>query len=338
MESNRFDWNWNLKNIKQDKNINVFTVFSCGGGSSMGYKRAGFNVIGNVEIDPEINKIYVENLHPKLNFNMDVREFAKLETYPKELMNLDILDGSPPCTTFSTAGKREKTWGIAKVFREGQKKQTLDDLFFVFLDVVAKLKPKVFIAENVTGIIKGNAKGYCNEILSHAKSIGYKVQIFKLDASIMDDPQKRERIFFIGNRLEFPKLKLNFNHRPILFGEVRGEKGVELDGKLKTLLNLANKTDRTLASVNKRCYGSSSCFTNAIIYDDKVCPTITTSDTYYRFCDKTKLSDYDRIVCSTFPLDYNFYGNTKFLTGMCVPPNMMANIATEIYNQWFSPN
>lgn len=105
---NRFDWKWYLKDIKQDKPIKVFTTFSCGGGSSMGYKRAGFEVIGNVEIDPKMNAMYCKNHHPKYNYCMDLREFNKLEGIPDELIGIDILDGSPPCTSFSTAGLRDK--------------------------------------------------------------------------------------------------------------------------------------------------------------------------------------------------------------------------------------
>lgn len=115
----------------------------------MGYKRAGFDVIGNNEIDPKINRLYVENNHPKYNYCEDLRAFNRRDDLPDELYHLDILDGSPPCTSFSTAGIREKGWGKAKKFREGQVRQTLDDLFFVFLDTVEKLNPKVVIAENV---------------------------------------------------------------------------------------------------------------------------------------------------------------------------------------------
>ncbi len=83
----------------------------------MGYKRAGFNVIGNCEIDEKINRMYVKNNHPKYNYHMDIREFNNIEKLPDELYDLDILDGSPPCTTFSMAGKREETWGKEKKFR-----------------------------------------------------------------------------------------------------------------------------------------------------------------------------------------------------------------------------
>ena len=95
-----FSWKWYLKDLKQDKDVTVFSTFSCGGGSTMGYKRAGFKVLGNVEIDPAINAMYVKNHHPKYNYNMDLREFNKLETVPEELLHLDIQDGSPPCTVY----------------------------------------------------------------------------------------------------------------------------------------------------------------------------------------------------------------------------------------------
>ena len=87
----RFDYLWRLADLKQDKkHIKVFSCFSCGGGSTMGYKRAGFDVLGNVEIDKNINDVYVRNHHPKYNFNMDLRDFNKLEVLPEELFNLDI--------------------------------------------------------------------------------------------------------------------------------------------------------------------------------------------------------------------------------------------------------
>mgnify|MGYP001129866832 CR=1 FL=1 len=85
----------------------------------MGYKLAGFDVIGNCEIDSKMNDIYVKNHKPKHNYCEDLREFNKRSNLPAELYELDVLDGSPPCTAFSMAGKREETWGKRKKFREG---------------------------------------------------------------------------------------------------------------------------------------------------------------------------------------------------------------------------
>lgn len=94
---------------KEKNGLKVFSCFACGGGSTMGYKLAGCDVLGCCEIDTKMNEIYVKNHNPKYNFLMDIRDFNNLpnEDIPEELFNLDILDGSPPCTTFSMAGERE---------------------------------------------------------------------------------------------------------------------------------------------------------------------------------------------------------------------------------------
>ena len=140
----------------------------------MGYKLAGFEVLGGVEIDPQMMAVYKTNHNPKHPYLMGVEEFNKIpnDQLPKELFELDILDGSPPCSSFSMAGSREKGWGEKKMFREGQALQVLDDLFFHFIETAKKLQPKVVIAENVKGLIQGNARGYVKEIFQGFKNIG----------------------------------------------------------------------------------------------------------------------------------------------------------------------
>lgn len=334
---NRFNWKWKLSDLKQDKAVNVFSTFSCGGGSTMGYKRAGFRVLGNVEIDKKINAMYCKNHHPKYNYCMDLREFNQLDDLPEELYGIDILDGSPPCSTFSTSGQREKFWGKEKRFREGQAKQTLDDLFFVFLDTVEKLKPKVVIAENVTGIVMGNAKGYCNLIVKRFQELGYDLQIFKLNSAVMDVPQARERIFFVANNQGYRKLNLSFHYSPILFGEIRSETGIPVGGEvLKSLLRLAKNSDKNIGDIYSRYnHGKTKYFDSSLLHDEDVCSTLTSGGDNYRFFDKMKCTDEDYRNMQTFPQDYDFDGNSPhYVCGMSVPPNMMANIATEVYNQW----
>ena len=145
----------------------------------MGYKLAGCDVIGCCEIDPKMNEVYVANHHPKYNYLMDIRDFNAIpdDELPEELFNLDILDGSPPCTTFSMTGKREETWGKEKKFREGQKSQTLDDLSFVFIKTVNKLRPRVVIMENVEGLILGEAWRYVQRIYKEFSGIGQSLVV-----------------------------------------------------------------------------------------------------------------------------------------------------------------
>ncbi len=333
-------WKWyksDLKNIKKN-GLKVFSTFSCGGGSSYGYKLAGYDLIGNCEIDNKINAMYVKNHRPKYNFNMDIRDFNKIPNLPKELFELDILDGSPPCSTFSVAGEREKNWGREKKFREGQKKQTLDDLFFAFLETVERLKPKAVIAENVDGMTKGKAKYYITMVINEFKKIGYDVQIFRLNAMFMNVPQSRVRIFFIANRMGFPKLIINPNEKPILFRDIASTNNRPMNRNTETYRLMRDymiDSDNNIGDINKRVYNKLSSFTRNIIRFNKVYPTLISGGDDYRE-DFKYISDYEYISVSTFPQDYDFDGNpVKYVCGMSVPPRMMEYIAKEVAKQWF---
>lgn len=333
-----FDWKWNLADLNPDKDVSVFSTFSCGGGSTMGYKKAGFRVLGNVEIDSRMNEIYKRNHHPKFNYNMDLRKFNEIpkEDLPEELFRLDVLDGSPPCSTFSLAGSREDAWGKMKKFREGQAEQTLDDLFFVFLDTVEKLNPRIVVAENVAGLLMGNAKGYVNLILKRFRELGYEVQLFKLNSARMDVPQSRERSFFVANRCGFPKLVLRFQEPVIRFGEVRTkEPGDQIPAGSRAKLDLVKYGDLDLGEVTKRAKGKATSFSHKLVWDERVCQTITAKSMYVRACDMTRLTDRDFVNASTFPQDYDFGEEpVQYVCGMSVPPNMMAHVAEEIWEQW----
>ena len=118
----------------------------------MGYKLAGFDVIGCNEIDHRMMFTYCKNHNPRFPFLEPIQTFKDKQDLPPELFNLDILDGSPPCSTFSMAGSREEAWGKMKKFREGQAEQVLDTLFFDFIQLAKRLQPKVVVAENVKGL------------------------------------------------------------------------------------------------------------------------------------------------------------------------------------------
>ena len=235
----KFPYEWKLQDGYPAKNgLKVFSTFACGGGSTMGYKLAGFDVIGANDIDPEMSKIYKINHNPKHYYLCDIRKFNKLiekNEVDRSLFRLDILDGSPPCSTFSVAGSREKSWGQKKKFREGQARQVLDDLFFNFIETVRLLQPKVVIAENVKGMLIGNAKGYLIEIKQLFIQAGYDVQLFLLNASRMGVPQRRERVFFIARRkdLNLPKVSFSFNEPVITYGDI--EKIASSDNLVKAI-------------------------------------------------------------------------------------------------------
>ena len=339
------DWKWTMKDDypKEKNGLKVFFCFACGGGSTMGYKLAGCEVLGCCEIDPKMNETYVKNHNPKYNYLMDIREFNKIpdEEIPEELFNLDILDGSPPCTTFSMAGDREESWGKKKKFREGQAEQTLDDLSFVFIETVNKLRPKVMIMENVEGLLKGEAWSYVQRIYKELNDIGYKVNHWLLKGQYMGVPQTRHRVFFIALRKDVYKgfdlfsLNMTFNYEPITYGEIKSSKGDKITAKsILELLPYVEYGDIYLASAYEKKWGKKSFFNEMILYDDKPCYTLRTKPSYYRFGTDECIAKEEIIYASTFPEDYNFTRYTKnnvsYICGMSVPPIMIKRIVERL--------
>ena len=352
--SYKFPYQWRLADtvFTKDKGT-VFSCFACGGGSTMGYKLAGFDVIGCNEIDPRMMDAYIKNHNPKYSFLEPIQTFKNREDLPSELYNLDILDGSPPCSTFSISGLKEKSYGVEKKFREGQAKQVLDTLFFDFIDLAKKLQPKVVVAENVKGMLMGEAISYVIRVKEEFDMAGYYVQHFLLDSQYMGVPQKRERIFFIALRKDLseqflsfvdmftmqPKLLMEFKEKPIKFKEIRDEVGSTegLTEWTKERLALMKPSDHNIADITEREYGKRTRFNAALVDDEDVCPTITATEVNYRKYDKMTMTKKDTIKAGSFPEDYDFLKNKpKYIIGMSVPPIMVAQIVNQIYIQWLS--
>lgn len=185
---------------------NGFTVastFSGCGGSCLGYRMAGFKIVWANEFVPAAQDSY--NANKDADSILDCRDIRKvtadeiLAVTRLKVGELDVFDGSPPCQAFSTAGKREKGWGQAKTYEHGAK-QCNETLFAEYIRLLRGLMPRVFIAENVSGLVKGTAKGMFLEILSGLKACGYRVTCKVLDAKWLGVPQSRQRTIFIGVR------------------------------------------------------------------------------------------------------------------------------------------
>lgn len=308
------------------------TTFACGGGSTMGYKLAGYEVVAANDIDPQMAKVYKANHKPKQFFLCGIKELLSREDLPK----VDVLDGSPPCSVFSMAGSREGAWQKDKMFREGQAKQVLDDLFFDFIDLAEKMQPKIVIAENVKGMLQGNAKWYTREVVRRFIKIGYKCQVFLLNAATMGVPQKRERVFFIAHKID-AKLSMSFKESPIKYGELKSIPGRKLGEGTKYLDRWKKRrpSDSCFADITRRHEGINSGFTDRFVKDDEVAPTVTAkADCLTRFDVPNHLGKEDVTMIGSFPLDYDFSGlQSNYLIGMSVPPVMMAQVAHQVYNQ-----
>lgn len=308
----------------------------------MGYKLAGFDVLGGVEIDPKMMGIYRANHKPKHSYLMGVQDFKKIanDQLPKELFELDILDGSPPCSSFSMAGSREKAWGEKKKFREGQADQVLDDLFFDFIDIAKKLQPKIVVAENVKGLIQGNARGYVKEIFAGFREAGYETQLFLLNSSRMGVPQTRERTFFIARKNgSFQNIDMAFNENPIPFSEIKSkaEKASALSPALQILWNHRKPDDIHAGFIKKRLTGKMSRFTTMIQQDHKPSYTITASNANILYSEPRHLTKREIILAQSFPDDFDFCSiDSTYICGMSVPPFMMQRVAAQIYEQWLA--
>lgn len=335
-----FTYKWNLSDLAavEKNDTKVFSCFACGGGSTMGYKMAGFDVIGANEIDPEMAWHYKINHNPKYFYLEDIRTFRKRADLPEELFNLDILDGSPPCSSFSMAGIREKGWGKKKVFREGQHEQVLDDLFFEFLELGRKLHPKIIIAENVKGMLAGNAKGYVKQIIGLFNVIGYDVQLFLLNAASMGVPQKRERVFFIARRkdLERGDLKLQFSEKSI--NVIDAFHGCATNGRDVSKSTMKKYWEKTKPGEGfNKYHPKGSLFGQFKINKIGPSPTITSKEYQAWHWEQCRLLSKDECcVLGSFPLDYQFKAEPKYLIGMSVPPLMTYKIAQQIHKQWLS--
>jgi DNA (cytosine-5)-methyltransferase 1 len=187
--------------VRGSNGLKVVSTFSGCGGSCLGFEMAGYRILWANEFVPEARATYVQN-HPGVILDdRDIRLVKAadiLQATGLKSGELDVFEGSPPCSSFSTAGKRAKGWGETKKYSDV--KQRSDDLFFEYARLLDGLQPKVFIAENVSGLVKGAAWGYFEQIIRALKRCGYRVKAKVLDAQWLGVPQKRARLIFMGVR------------------------------------------------------------------------------------------------------------------------------------------
>lgn len=177
------------------------STFSGCGGTCLGFRLAGFRTLLANDIDAHARQCYQLNLASPID-GRDIRHLtaaAVLEQIGLAPGELDVFEGSPPCTAFSTAGRRAKGWNQTKD-HAGHVQSNVEDLFYEWLRLLEGLQPRAFMAENVTGMVKGIAKGYFKDVLRKMKALGYNAAAQLLDAQWLGVPQRRGRVIFIGIR------------------------------------------------------------------------------------------------------------------------------------------
>lgn len=324
-------YGWRLADLPPPTGPKVFSCFHCGGGSSMGYKLAGCDVIGGVDIDAKMVRVYRRNLKPRFSHIGDIRG-APL---PPE--HVDILDGSPPCTSFTISGVRERDWGVAKAKSEGAAVQRLDDLFFHFIAYAERFKPRVVVAENVVGMLLGNARGYVVEIKRAFEAAGYSVQLFKLSAADFGVPQVRPRVFFVAQLQPAKPLVIKPTGPRVTVAQAF--EGIDpLDGGRPLRPGKTTRAWQETPRGRDFNFKANARFGTAKLNPNGVAPTITSAAVMTHWDKPIGVSDRAIARLQSFPDDYDFTGaNATYVCGMSVPPLLMRGIASQIVEQVFAP-
>ena len=360
--------------------FNVLSTFAGGGGSSTGYRLAGAKILAINEFVPEAQNTYRENYPDTLIIPGDIKKLSgkdfleKVNLKPGEL---DLLDGSPPCSAFSMAGSVSHGKGNTHADAFGKKKQysdikgveNVEDLFFEFLRVAKDIKPKVIIGENVEGLTMGEAKEYFHKIQNTFEQIGYLVVADVLNSSYYGVPQARKRTFFIAVREDVAeKVGINFmtmyqlypekNDKQTLLGEaindVVNEDQEEINLLLeklsietavgKTLAKMPKDPDKVLTGMDYHDKGHHFNLKRCSLR--KPSPTITAmgnfpgvAGTCHPLEDrKFTIKELKRIM--SLPEDFKLTGQHKQQSeriGRMVPPLMMKALAESVYNKVLKP-
>lgn len=201
-----------ITELSDNNAFKVIELFAGAGGLALGLERAGFDAIGLIELDKSATETLKCNRPNWRVIHDDIANISKLDL--EEYFNikkgeLDLLSGGSPCQSFSYAGKR---LGL---------EDARGTLFYHYAVFLAKLQPKMFLFENVRGLLTHDKGRTYKTILTIFEQAGYTVKQEVLNAWNYGVPQKRERLITIGTRNDLTD-KINFcfptqyKYKPIL--------------------------------------------------------------------------------------------------------------------------
>jgi DNA (cytosine-5)-methyltransferase 1 len=190
----------------------VVSTFAGGGGSSTGYRLSGGKVLLVNEFVPEAVNTYKVNFPDTPVDPSDIRDITRkngkkgitdwLKKYDIKPHELDLLDGSPPCSTFSVSGKGSSKAGEMNVQYSDVTQDRIGYLILEYILLASVVKPKVTVFENVPQM--RNSPIY-HQAVSDLKKCGYFVSHRILQSSNFGVPQRRKRLFVIGVRKDVAK-------------------------------------------------------------------------------------------------------------------------------------
>lgn len=224
--------------------IRAIDLFAGCGGFSCGFEQAGIKTVAAVEFDKDIALSYAYN-HPNTKLLIDdIKNVDNKKNFTKYMA--DIIVGGPPCQGFSTAGAR---------IRQGFVDDPRNYLFKHYLNIVKLVRPKMFIFENVKGIVHYQNGEIFKEIQKAFEAEGYKLQYTIVKAKEFGIPQARERTILIGSLIDFDlhnemektkqeliKLKSHFFDKVSVWDAISNLYDPTIDGIIKNVKPLNNYT------------------------------------------------------------------------------------------------
>jgi DNA (cytosine-5)-methyltransferase 1 len=316
--------------------LNVVDLFCGSGGFSKGFADAGFNIVFGIDcFESAIETVRANHKNAKAVCR-DIHEVTRSEIMEwTSGKPIDVVIGGPPCQGFSLAGKRDP-------------KDERNHLFNEFLRIVGYLKPKVFVMENVTGMLSmkdENGEKVIDKVIEKAKGMGYNTDIWKILAADYGVPQRRRRIFIVGEvdgiRLEKPKETHSRD----------GKNGKRRWRRIGPILTKKSKADKRLFYSKKliRCFKRREKMNKdrnigfRWQFLDPDMPSYTISARYWkdgaealvRYSDDEirMLSEQECARIQSFPANYKFKGSSRDIytqIGNAVPPRIGRIIANEI--------
>ena len=332
---------------KGTNGYNIVSTFTGAGGSCIGLKLAGFNILYAVEFIEEAQKTYALNHSEVYLDKRDIREIKGEDILRQCNLNkgeLDLLEGSPPCSGFSQMGIGSDGWNCIKKYSDSE--QRVDDLFFEFIRLVKEVQPKMVLCENVPALATGKNKGYLKLIINEFKKIGYDIHLKILNSQFLNVPQVRKRLIFIGvNKkldinVEFPK-PLNYsyiindaipNYKDHIPKEIYNT--FKTNSQMKFLFNYCQRNHLSnFAVASKKLWGRNVGFAQKLAFGEKSCPTIIQATPLYHSHQQRTLSIDEAKILHTFPIDFKLTGSFHKQwerIGRSVPPRMYEAVGLKI--------
>lgn len=190
----------------ESSKLKVIDLFCGCGGFSYGFQQAGFEILMGIDIWQDATITYQHNFPRATVINGDIEQIFSKQIEEKlciDKNDIDVIIGGPPCQGFSVSGKR--------IIDDPRNK-----LYKSFVRLVDEINPKVFIMENVPGLIRLFGGKVKDQVLEDFSRLGYEVKVEQLSSEMFGVPQQRKRVFFVGTNKKkikntkefvFPKAK-----------------------------------------------------------------------------------------------------------------------------------